>query len=267
MSHEADRLTGTKPRPRVVKAPAVRRAELIDCAQGLFLRKGYEKTTINDVIAATGLSKGAFYHHFRAKEDLLEAIAERYGRDALANGASVLADTSLGALQRLNAVLAMGREWKLEHLAQLRAMFAVLLGPENAVLYYRIINAIFSALVPVLTAIIEEGEREGVFDVADARTAADTLLWLGEGRRTILVQAMASAAEGDAEEAARLLLRRFRAEELVADRVLGLPPGSVQLVGTDQDLRAVLVAWVQAPEPDEGSRESVRPSFDLTRSF
>ena len=62
-----------KPR-RVVKAPAVRREELIDCAQRLFLAQGYEKTTINEVIAATGLSKGAFYHHFRSKEDLLAAV-------------------------------------------------------------------------------------------------------------------------------------------------------------------------------------------------
>ena len=64
----------------MLKAPAVRRAELIDCAQRLFLTRGYERTTINDVIAATGLSKGAFYHHFRAKEDLLEAIAARFAR-------------------------------------------------------------------------------------------------------------------------------------------------------------------------------------------
>src|SRR6185437_776110 len=73
---EADR------KVRVLKAPAVRRAELLDCAQGLFLTRGYDQTTVNDVIAATGLSKGAFYHHFRAKEDLLEAIADRFAREA-----------------------------------------------------------------------------------------------------------------------------------------------------------------------------------------
>ena len=45
-------------KPRVLKAPAVRRAELIDCAQRLFLSKGYERTTINDVIDATGALEG-----------------------------------------------------------------------------------------------------------------------------------------------------------------------------------------------------------------
>src|SRR5215475_13339333 len=97
--------TGRSPRPRIVKAPAVRRAEFIDCAQRLFLGKGYERTTINDVIAAAGVSKGAFYHHFRAKEDLLEAIAARFAEQSLAYATEVQSDASLNALQRLNKLL------------------------------------------------------------------------------------------------------------------------------------------------------------------
>src|ERR1700744_3988688 len=121
MSQDGETLLRTEPKTRVVKAPEVRRAELLDCAQGLFLSKGYEKTTINDVIAATGLSKGAFYHHFAAKEDLLEAIAERFGQAARADLARVRDEPDLDALQRLNRLLAMGREWKLEHLHELQA--------------------------------------------------------------------------------------------------------------------------------------------------
>src|SRR5215472_12014859 len=114
-------------RVRVVKAAPVRRAELIDVAQRLFLEKGYERTTINDVIAATQLSKGAFYHHFRAKEDLLAAIAERFAGQALAAAEAVKAERSLTALQRMNLLLAVSREWKAENLPRLRAMFTVLL--------------------------------------------------------------------------------------------------------------------------------------------
>src|SRR5580700_2480621 len=107
-------------KPRVLKQPAVRRAELVDCAQALFLTKGYERTTINDVIEATGLSKGAFYHHFRAKEDLLEAIAERFARQSLAFVGALREGGYLNALQQLNGLLALGRDWKLEHIRDLR---------------------------------------------------------------------------------------------------------------------------------------------------
>ena len=90
---------GQRAKPRVVKAAAVRRLELLDIAQRLFLERGYERTTVNDVIDAAGVSKGAFYHHFRAKEDLLEAIAERMARQSLEHsflpGQSLWADTKL----------------------------------------------------------------------------------------------------------------------------------------------------------------------------
>ena len=231
------------PKPRVIKAPAVRRAELIDCAQGLFLSKGYERTTINDVIAATGLSKGAFYHHFRAKEDLLEAIAARFAEQALATASEVRDDARLTALQRLNSLLAMTREWKAENLEQLSAMFAVLLRPENATLYHRIVGAVFAAMAPTLTAIIADGEREGVFDVADPALAAEALLWLGEGRRALVVTAMRAAATGDVDRATAMIVGRVRAEEALVDRVLGLPPGSIQLAGSDAYLRSLIEAW------------------------
>ncbi|MDE2135297.1 MAG: TetR/AcrR family transcriptional regulator [Alphaproteobacteria bacterium] len=239
----SERHEGKRPKQRVIRAPAIRRAELIDCAQHLFLLKGYDKTTINDVIEATGLSKGAFYHHFRAKEDLLEAIAERFAQQSLAFITSVQKSTSLDALQRLNVLLAMSREWKAENLPQLRAMFTTMLRPENAVLYLRVINAVFSAMAPTLAAMIEQGVREGVFDVPDARTAADALLWLGNGRQTIVVQAMAAAETGDVDEAAQLIFRRLKAEETIVDRILGLPPGSVELIGSIDYLKALIVAW------------------------
>ena len=44
-------------------------------------------------------------------------------------------------------------------------------------------------------------------------------------------------------------MRRLRAEEAMIDRVLGLPPGSVQLVGSLDYLRTIMAAWVAAPAP------------------
>jgi AcrR family transcriptional regulator len=234
-------------RPRVLKAPAVRRAELIDCAQRLFLMQGYERTTINEVISATGLSKGAFYHHFRSKEDLLEAIASRFAEQSVAFVGELRAVRSLNALQRLNRLLAFGREWKLEHVAELKAMFTTLLKPENAVLYHRIVEAVFAELAPALAAIIDEGEREGVFAAGDARTVADTLLWLGNGRRPIVIAALA-LAETDVEAGLDLIVHRVRAEEAITGRILGLPAGAVELLGSLDELRAIFVAWRAAAQ-------------------
>ena len=239
---EAVESLGAVAKVRVLKAPAVRRAELIDCAQRLFLTRGYERTTINDVIAAAGLSKGAFYHHFRSKEDMLEAIAERFARESAGFAHDLRADPALNALQRLNLLLSLGRDWKREHIAELRAMFTTLLYPENAVLYHRIVDAVSAVLAPALALIIEQGVMEGVFDTGEPRLAAEILLGLSNGRRAVVIAALA-LAETDIEAGLSMIVERVRAEEAIINRLIGARSGGVDLMGPESALRAILVDW------------------------
>ena len=52
---------------------------ILDTASTLFLQKGYDKTTLQDIIDATKLSKGAIYHHFASKEAIIIAVVDRMG--------------------------------------------------------------------------------------------------------------------------------------------------------------------------------------------
>ncbi len=51
---------------------------ILDVAYRLFMEKGYEHTSIQDIIDHLGgLSKGAIYHHFKSKEDILVAVSDK----------------------------------------------------------------------------------------------------------------------------------------------------------------------------------------------
>jgi AcrR family transcriptional regulator len=52
------------------------RGQLIEAATSLFAEHGYEGTSIEAVLAATGVSRGALYHHFAGKEALFRAVLE-----------------------------------------------------------------------------------------------------------------------------------------------------------------------------------------------
>ncbi len=52
------------------------RAKLLDAALAVIRTKGYSATTVDDLCAAAGVTKGAFFHHFKSKEDLAVAAAE-----------------------------------------------------------------------------------------------------------------------------------------------------------------------------------------------
>lgn len=54
------------------------RTEWIETALKLFAKKGYHSTSIQDIVEAWGISKGAFYHHFSSKEDLMLAIVKQH---------------------------------------------------------------------------------------------------------------------------------------------------------------------------------------------
>ncbi len=59
----------------------VRVDDLMSAAAELFIDKGIEATTINDIVARAGVGKGTFYHYFTTKEDVILALRERFSRD------------------------------------------------------------------------------------------------------------------------------------------------------------------------------------------
>ena len=54
--------------------PEKTKFEILDAAEKLFLEKGYDKTTIADIVGEIGMTKGAIYHHFKSKMDILESL-------------------------------------------------------------------------------------------------------------------------------------------------------------------------------------------------
>jgi AcrR family transcriptional regulator len=70
-------MTTSITRPRT-KPPEVRREELLDAAESLFLAQGIAATSVDAIAAGADVAKGTFYLHFDSKEQLLAALRQRY---------------------------------------------------------------------------------------------------------------------------------------------------------------------------------------------
>lgn len=81
-----------------------KRQELLNAAERLFCRQGYEKTSVQDILDAIALSKGGFYHHFASKEEVLIALCDRHAERAAAFTVEALNAAST-PLARINALL------------------------------------------------------------------------------------------------------------------------------------------------------------------
>lgn len=221
--------------PRVVKHPDIRRAELLDRASGLFLRHGFDRVSLNDLIADAGVSKGAFYHWFPSKEALIAALAERSAREAFAVIEVALAKCEGNALDRLNAVLQAGFDVNMDMGGpeQLAAMVS-LLRPENAHLYGRILAVEERLFRPLLTRLISDGVAEGIFDTFDPEGVADMIYGLAARTNSNIVDVSSAADESARDRAIDVLTTRFRLHGLAIDRILGLPDGSIAALTREQ---------------------------------
>ncbi len=92
----------------VKKPPEQWRDEILDAAKRLFLSKGYEETSIADIMEMVGGAKGMFYRFFQSKEDMMQALGDQMFFDN--NPFEVVRERSdLNALQKIRELLCLNR--------------------------------------------------------------------------------------------------------------------------------------------------------------
>ena len=157
--------------PRSSKAASDRRTEFIDAAEALFNEKGFEKTSIDDIVQRVGVAKGLFYYYFKSREELLAAIVDRI----LAEMEKVVIDATekegLTSLQRLQE-MSMSSDLIRLHSGKLMKYFH---EQRNQALHLQLEVRTMKFLVPAMEAIIEQGVREGVFNTPYPRETAIAL--------------------------------------------------------------------------------------------
>lgn len=207
----------------VSKEGDVRRQELLDAALELFYEKGYEKSSINDIIDRVGVSKGAFYYYFNSKEDVLETIAEQYTERILAVAGPIVRDNRLSAVEKLNTVVSKILEYK-ETLARERTtLIKIFLREENIKLVRRIFTKMMAPARELYTEIIKQGVREGVFDTRSPEEAAELFIYVGTAMKAVLAKLVLESQDIKAIE------RKLLFYEEAFERILGARKGSIRL--------------------------------------
>lgn len=152
---------------------AARQEQILDAARRLFLTKGYEATTIEDVLTAVGIAKGTLYHHFPGKEAILDAIVLRTV-DAIVQRAQAAADGPQPATTRFLAVVGAARapQEDIELAQQIRAT-------GNLRLHVLAMTETWTRLVPILTRLVEESAAAGELSTTDPRGSVEVILSAG----------------------------------------------------------------------------------------
>ena len=134
-----------------------RKQELLQIAYRMFLQKGYEETSVDEIIAQAGIAKGTYYYYFETKEQMLEeVIGMMIGQEIQA--AEQILQTDLPVPQKIVGIITSLRPATAESPIE-----EALMKPENIIMHGKIQKKLIESVTPLLSEVVEEGIAEGIF--------------------------------------------------------------------------------------------------------
>lgn len=218
-----------------------RRYAILDASQRLILSNGYERLTIQDILAELQISKGALYHYFDSKPAVIEALTERLVSDSERALAPIAEDPQLGAMEKLKLFFGEIVRWKSEQQGLMVAMLPVWYAPDNLAFRLSVDRAAANRLAPLVSLIVRQGVDEHRFATAYPEQSGGIILAVVQALQDAMAQQLVMAARRSATATAKEMAATHGAHIEAIERYLGVPDGTLYRA----DARAVN-SWIAA---------------------
>lgn len=211
-----------------------RKQEFLATALALFYAKGYEKTTIQDIIEKMRVSKGAFYHYFQSKEDIVLSIAAEFAGETVKVIAKIAGRGDLTAVQKINKAIEAVNEHNGSAEAQKAIMRGILNSEENLKLQSKISASIRHQAGMLMEKIIDLGIKEGVFKTVSSRELAEFTIYTLDDLNTSIAELLRELRGGEEVFNYQAFIERLDQKlmlyEEVLARVFQVPEGAINLL-------------------------------------
>jgi TetR/AcrR family transcriptional repressor of nem operon len=168
------------------------RDRLLDAGMAMLLERGYNHLGIQDILAATGVPKGSFYHHFESKDDFGLQVIDRYMNAVHAGLDQCLGDKAVPPLRRVRNFFEATREsYRQEgYLGCLLGGLGQELSGVNEVFRRRIETCIEAIAARIAGCLADAIKRGDLSRSTDAQQLANLLVdcWEGAALRTRLLR-------------------------------------------------------------------------------
>ncbi|KAF5051435.1 HTH-type transcriptional regulator BetI [anaerobic digester metagenome] len=199
---------------RVTKDPEIRRKELMDAAEKLFLEHGYEETAVSDIVKKTGVAQGTFYYYFKSKEAILDAITDKYLDILIERMENIANQENLTAIEKLLAIFEFTSSFTGDH----KGIMDYIEEGRCAHLQIKFNQRISSETIKPTARIIQQGIEEGVFNTKYPEEASRAYM----GVTALILQGV-----NDLDLNSPEFMRRFMALFYYIERILGTESGAI----------------------------------------
>ena len=199
---------------RITKNPEERRIELINIAEQLFIKKGYENTAVSDIVKRAKVAQGTFYYYFKTKEEVLDSIIDRYIKTTVEGYEKIANEKGPNAVEKILNILQFSSSFRKDR----TSLMQYLHEDKNAHLHLK-----FERKMPVKTAkplskIISQGVEEKYFDTKYPQEAAKAFI----GVSAMVLQGLYEMKPGSEE-----YFRKLNATIDFIERILGAKSGLI----------------------------------------
>ena len=154
------------------------REKIMQEAQILFAQKGYEATSVQNIIDAVGIAKGTFYYYFASKEALLEETVTSVIKMQAELIMSQLEESDENALDKFASFMRLQSQWKSTQFDVLYMTLKILYSDQNCLYIKKVKEKNTKYYLPIMNLIIKQGIEEGVFETPYPNTIGEMVIRL-----------------------------------------------------------------------------------------
>lgn len=206
-----------------------RKQAIVEVAERLFFDKGYENTSVQDILDEMQLSKGGFYHHFESKQQLLEFICQQRAEASCQRGLEAAQAAGADPIARMNALFREGGFFGEEPIKYVSLMLATAYGGSLSQLRERTRQTTLEVFEPVLREILLDGMEQQLFYIAYPDSIARLIIMLAMDVTDEVAAIMARSDPYQGGEMAQMmeLLGTYRS---AVELMINAPHGSLELI-------------------------------------
>ena len=200
---------------RITKKPEERRNELIEIAEQLFIKKGYEKTAVSDIVKKAKVAQGTFYYYFKTKEEVLDSIIDKYIKTTVEGYEKIANEKGPDAVEKLVNIFQFSYSFRKNK----TSLMQYLHEDKNAHLHLKFERKMPVTIAKPLSKIINQGVEEKYFDTNFSEEAAKAFI----GVSAMVMQGVYDMKPGSEE-----YIRKLNATIDFLERILGAKSGIIK---------------------------------------
>jgi len=203
--------------------------KLQNTALDLFSHEGYDQTSIDAIVKKAGVSKGAFYHYFTTKEEVLEGIIANFAEEIKALTEQIALNPEISGREKFNQAVMAIQDYKFANLEEL-LKFDKFLRQGNILdlkLSHELLKKIVESVSQPFEKIIRQGVKEGDFKTDYPQEIFELIILLAFYTRSVIIKLSLDFKKHP--ENLKAIEGKLNFIEEAITRVLGAKQGSIKI--------------------------------------